>query len=96
MIKLEDWYLGVDCEDPYMSPERHPKQLKGKVYGHPKHKDGKLIRTSNIKEVRGNVVVTQNNEYVLGKVNMDYKEWCEKEGHHVPTENEPIKEIKNG
>ena len=97
---LKDWHMGVsvkydlELDDPYKAPEQLSKKISGQVYGHPDYPNGKRIRTSDIKKVEGNIITTKSgHEYELGKANTDYMEWCEREGYHVPTKQEPIKEI---
>ncbi len=89
---LEDWYMGVN--DPYQAPECYPRYIKGKVYGHSDHEDGTRIVTSAIRKVGGDTVTTESgSEYRLGSPSRDYVIWCVNNNCHVPTKEEPIKEI---
>ncbi|KKN15762.1 hypothetical protein LCGC14_0982610, partial [marine sediment metagenome] len=66
--------------------------IAGQVYGHKKHIDGHRITTSKIIEINGNMIKTNSGSiYKLEEPDPQYVEWCEKEGHYVPTNIEPIK-----
>lgn len=90
VVRLENWSVGTD---PFASPEMNIAILWGEVYGHPLHRDGKTIHTSQIKEANGLIVKTHNTTYKLGEVDPGYKEWCEKHNINLDLEN-PIT-IKN-
>lgn len=40
-------------------------KVLGEIYGNPEFEDGEFVRTSEIKELNGNIVITQNNTYLL-------------------------------
>ncbi len=92
-VRIENW--SVDgAGSLYTPPEHMALTLVGRVYGHPHRTDGKLTRTSLIKgKVEGFPwkVETQNTIYILGEVHPEYLRWCEDNGHHIPTDEEPIK-----
>jgi hypothetical protein len=95
---LENWQIITDdrliqdLEDGYKAPEMYPIYIQGDVYGSDQFMDGKFIATSMVQSVNGNCVTTKSGSvYQLGKPDEDYVKWCKDNGHHVPTENEPIK-----
>lgn len=90
ICKLEDWSVSSDA-DRYTAPEHAVLFLCGVVYGHSKQPDGKVIATSQIVKVEGRIIHTLNSIYELGTVNPAYYDFCVKMGHHVPTQEEPIR-----
>jgi len=92
-VRIENWRVD-GTGSPYTPPEHMALTLVGRVYGHPYYADGRKTRTSLIKgKVEGFPwkVETQNTIYILGEVHPDYLQWCKEGGHHVPTDEEPIK-----
>lgn len=79
MPRLENWFVRqVLDSDGYKAPEQCPPCLAGEVYEHPKHEDGKLIKTSVIvdSDRESNTITTKSgNVYTLGKVDPSYMEW---------------------
>jgi hypothetical protein len=75
-VRIENWSVGEDA-DPYTPPECKRPLLQGEVFGHPSFPDGTFIRTSSIVSASpdGTLVRTRNNEYVLGAVQPEYREW---------------------
>jgi hypothetical protein len=81
VIVIKKWSL-VDSEDPYLPPERRYAQLQGFVYGHPKHDDGKYVRTSMIVDADGRVVKTvSGSTYLLDEPEPEYLIWLEENGY---------------
>ena len=71
---LENWSFGSN--DPHAAPEADPPTLFGEVYGHPRHVDGKEIRTSTIVgiEEEETIVTESGSRYILGKVRPEYED----------------------
>jgi|TARA_Y100000310_G_scaffold334693_1_gene415001 hypothetical protein len=81
-IKIHDWTLINDKTDPYKAPETINRRLHGKVYGHPIHEDGTIIRTSSIIKVYQRTVETESGSvYKLGYISPKYKRWIDENGH---------------
>ena len=77
MLKLDNW--SVVCDDnPFAAPEQMVARMRGVITGHPHIEDGKIIHTSTIQEAKGREVRTQNNIYLLGTVDADYRKWLKK------------------
>ncbi len=80
-IILKDWWVKVREEDFYLAPEcvtrRH---LCGKVFGHPRYEDGKIVATSDIQKVAGKQITTRSGSVYLidGPPNDDYITWMAK------------------
>ena len=93
-LRLTNWCVTVaEPFNAYLPPEAIVIQLKGNVYGHPKHEDGKYIRTSPIRGQgeKPNEVLTEHNTYVLEDVDPSYLKYCEEHGLHIPTPEQPLK-----
>ncbi len=87
---LENW--SVVTTNPYIPPELDWIYLSGRVYDHEDIIDGTKIQTSRILIVNGPLITTTSGSvYKLGEPNPEYIKWCEKEKHHIPTAEEPIK-----
>ena len=72
MKRLENW--AIVGSNPYYPPECQSLCLKGDVYGHELHFDGKCIRTSTIEGIEGELVKTYSGSlYELGEVNPEYE-----------------------
>jgi hypothetical protein len=79
MIRIENWAVVGLPIDPYKPPEQGViLVLKGQVYGHPKFPDGSELVTSPIMHADGRCVATVNHDYLLGTVELQYKDWYEK------------------
>jgi hypothetical protein len=92
-IKMDQWSLvtNLDPASAYLTPEQRVSYLYGRVYGHPKHPDGKRVQTSRITEVDGDIVETRSgNKYQLLDADEKYVAECEINGWRVPTKEEPI------
>lgn len=77
-VIIEKWSLVYAKTDPYKSPEQRQACLQGKVYRHPKHRDGKFVVTSRIVEVnKGSVNTKSGNTYVMGAMDPAYRQWVE-------------------
>lgn len=92
MIKLENWSVvhgNHGNTDSYIAPEF--QSLRGKVYNHPRHKDGTVVKTSRIIEISGKIVKTYSGSvYELGEVSPEYVDWMKKNNIEMDQEN-PIK-----
>jgi hypothetical protein len=92
MIRIENWSLSMDNDNPYQAPEQRKKRLHGDVYNHPRLGDLKDVTTSSIVSVDGCMVETRSGTvYELGEPSADYVNWCREHGTRVPTKEEPIK-----
>lgn len=77
-VRLEQWAVVSHGEvNPYTPPECISKALVGKVFGHPKFKDGDLVHTSALVELdlMSNFARTANTEYELGECDPKYAEY---------------------
>lgn len=97
MIKIENWSVTTDIQDPYLPPEQQRSCLQGEVYGHPSHEDGKYVMTTPIVDVKDKIITTQSGRvYELGAIDPKYLKWCEEtEGVRVPVEGDWIRYVNN-
>jgi hypothetical protein len=73
-MRLENWSVVFSETDPYLAPELQKIALHGNVYGHPRFDDGSSVTTSTIKELRGELIITNSgSEYELGEVDPEYE-----------------------
>lgn len=71
-MRIENW--GISIRDPFAATELQSYHLVGKVYGHPRYKDGDDIMTTAIVGViDGRVVTKSGSEYELGEPHPDYE-----------------------
>ena len=78
MTRLEDWSFVCEANG-YDPPELIRARLMGRVYGHPRHEDGKQIETTPVVSVTGNHVRTRSgSEYLLGTPSEGYRAWLKK------------------
>ena len=94
MMRIENWSL-VGCQrGQYDAPETQRFQVSGQVFGSLKHYEGKRITTSFLVALNGCDITTfSGSVYQLGRPDEKYVEWCQENGCHVPTEEEPIKSL---
>ncbi len=73
-VRITDWcVIDGDHVDDLTPPELITRHLWGRISGHPKLKDGELIRTSRIIGKKGELIVTKSGLlYQLIKVRPDY------------------------
>lgn len=77
-IIMKNWSVCTKGK-PYMAPEIWTNYLYGNVYGHPRFKDGDLVSTSSIVDVKDGegykIVSTRNTDYILyeSDVSSDYE-----------------------
>jgi hypothetical protein len=75
-MKLENWAIAYDTDDPYLAPELRRCYLAGEIYGSSKFKDGTNILISNIVdciEEKEEIITLSGNRYKLGKVKEEYE-----------------------
>lgn len=73
MPRLENWSVIKTDLNPYAPPEQQFGQLRGAVYGHPKHGNGTIVHTSWIIDANGKHVKTISGTiYELGKISTEY------------------------
>lgn len=78
-VLIENWEI-LDGRDPYTAPEVTKLNIRGCVYGHPRHDDGTTVRTSRIVTVgkfrEGDLVETRSGTlYRLGSMRPEYEMW---------------------
>lgn len=76
VVFLKNWSIVVDNFNPFMAPELEDTNIRGQVYNHPRHSDGKFVRLS--KPIIGyneaeNKIETNNTIYVLENADPDYE-----------------------
>ena len=74
---MQNWST-TGTGDLYTPPEMQKLALQGKVYGHPRYKDGTLLVTTPIETVKGRQVKTRNTHYVLGRIDPTFRQWLKK------------------
>ena len=89
-VRIEQWSVCVGTKDPYAPPDGLVLVLKGNVYGHPVHPDGRRVTTSFVQYARGRVVTCVGRRYILGEVDPAYFRWLQANGHQLD-QNNPIK-----
>ena len=80
-MRLEQWEV-VIIDDIYQAPEMVKSRLQGKIYGSPKHEDGKEVVTSHIVmlDVGERVCRTAHSTYFLGNPSEHWLEYLNKNG----------------
>ena len=90
-MRIENWVI-VSENSPYTPPEQIRRMVKGEVFGHHRFPDGARVHTSCIQKVDGTQVTTRSGSvYTLGTPAAYYVDWCRRNGCHVPTPEEPIR-----
>ena len=91
-VELSDWAVGDNPGDAYLAPEHRGIRLSGRVKGHPKHHDGKLVVTSPVRSVAGRTVRTASGStYLLvGEPEPGYLEYLQSCGRTY----DPVEPIK--
>ena len=88
IVSLEDWsVIPIFSTSPFLAPEVWKHSLYGKCFNHPLMDDGDYVHTTIPIDVCGLAVETKNTIYVLGKMNLKYAEWCDKNGFIIDPEN---------
>jgi hypothetical protein len=90
MPRLEQWSVVSHPDDTYVAPECREPCLRGIVFDHPTHADGKIVLTTAIQGGYGQRVFTINHEYELGAPSPRYLRWMEEKGFAFDPEN-PIR-----
>lgn len=91
---LENWSISYSNTEVnlYTAPETLQRCLSGEVYDHTTIPNGSHIKTSTIKGIESNKIITSTGSiYELGTPNPDYVEWCKNNAYHIPTKENPIK-----
>lgn len=92
-MHIENWSLKSN-QGLYNAPETRRFQILGQVFGHPKYHDGEVITTSYIFAINGCEIETHSGSiYRLGSPDPNYMLWCQENGCHIPTPDEPIKSL---
>jgi hypothetical protein len=90
-IRIEEWSVKTLPGQEYMAPEVAVRVLEGRVYGHPRKPDGRMIVTSDLVSAEGRVVKTHSGSvYLLGAIDPKYLAWMRENGFEYDPEN-PIK-----
>lgn len=91
LFKLKNWKAVYDSRQLPTSPEGKRIYVMGEIYGREGFKDGEIITTSRIKKSEGKVICTiTGSNYLLGEMEEEYKNWCEKNKIKVD-EKQPVK-----
>jgi len=74
-MRIEEWAVVHPTPDPHAAPETQTQRLGGKVFGHPRFKDGHRVTTSSIrgKNISGEVVTKSGSSYELGEIDPGYE-----------------------
>lgn len=89
--RLENWHVR-GAQDSYTPPELQRLTVGGQVFDSLKFTDGERIKTSFIVAISGREIKTHSGSvYTLGRPDNAYVTWCQENGCHVPTPDEPIK-----
>jgi hypothetical protein len=79
IVRIENWYL-VSNADGDKSAVSVSYRLRGDVYGHPQHKEGERLTTSEITSLAGNIVRCKSRTYYLGNPSKKYLESLQEDG----------------
>lgn len=94
-VRIEEWSL---YRDPYHPPEAGSR-LKGRMFGHPRGGDGLWGLSTTIvstdPETR-RVTTASGRTYLLGEVDPDYAEFCDKRGLGDPFPTFKGREVTGG
>lgn len=96
-IELRSWSIGDHPRNPYLAPELRGRRLSGRVTGHPRKPDGKLVVTSAIRKVNGRMVETASGSVyeLVGEPEQSYLDWLASRGLSYDPE-QPIKVVGRG
>lgn len=89
---IDGWFVTEDRGTPYSAPEAKGIRLTGYVSGHPKHRDGTCLITTEIQGFDGRFVYTRNTVYLLGNPSELYLSWLTRKRIKLD-HREPIKLI---
>lgn len=77
---ITDWAFR-STGNGYQAPELCRFVLTGNVYKHPKHDEGKHVKTSSVTETQGRFVATRSGSvYFLGIVSKGYRKYLRDTG----------------
>ena len=81
-VKIDDWAVVPNPNTGNYRELSPGNLLVGRVFGHPRIKEGAFIFTSPVISIDPSrqLVETRNTAYVLGTVNFDYKQWSLQQG----------------
>jgi hypothetical protein len=76
-VKIDDWACVTNPNSGRYQELRPGNLLVGRVFGHPKMKEGTFIFSSPVVSIDtdSGVVETRNTSYILGKVSFEYQTW---------------------
>lgn len=66
LVRIEKWRL-LESSGADVTAPRLGFRLRGHVYGHPNHRDGEKLTTSEVLGVEGSVVYCKSRRYLLGE-----------------------------
>lgn len=83
MKTLVDWSIVRIFNNQYQAPETAKTVLLGKVYGHPNHKNGEPVRTSELLKLnlKTKTALTKHSMYFLEEPNQDWLTWLKDNGY---------------
>ncbi len=96
MRTINNWCLVAATGDifhdvfgyPYAEPNGPNLSVAGEL-----EENGKGLRTSSVRSYENSIITTYSgSKYLLGQVRQDYVEWCRKNGYHIPTNEQPVKD----
>jgi len=91
---IVNWSLKGSNGGPYDPPETRRFKVSGEVHHSPRFADGERITTSYLVGISGIEINTfSGSVYHLGRPSDEYMEWCQANGYHIPTPDEPIKSL---
>lgn len=95
MIELYDWVVTIRSGWEYAPPELQEICLSGRVLNDPRRLDHVIVTTSPIKNINGRMITTGSGTmYKLLEPSENYMRWCKDNNVHVPTVEEPIKDLR--
>lgn len=89
-IRIENWSISNQDDNPHQSPDLKKDCLRGRVYGHPECSDGEYIITPVVINTEGCYAKTRNDIYLLGEIDPKYLEWLNENGMEYDP-SEPIR-----
>ncbi len=71
---IDNWFIAINQENPYIASEFCPKFIKGNIYNHEAVEDGTFIKTDTLVKVdlKNKTATTKKDIYYLGKVEKHY------------------------
>ena len=89
-MQLEDWELTTKIRRTFVTPEMikrfhlHKIVFTGRMIGSDEKTDKECFKSEMVKVIHGNKVITEREEFLLGKASRDYQEFCEAVKNNMP------------